>query len=141
MGTVNNKQKGNSMIFKNCNEVMNDLIKKTPEGKITSNIPIPAAIYKSSGGFQMPLEGGTRDILYTMNIGDFVKVKSIHAHRYGVGSYSYGDGWSVIKRKVSNDYMGIWKVEREGYKGARIRTLEKNGRLEEYRDLMNEIYD
>ena len=128
------------MLFNNCSEAMSEVIRKTPVGKIISNIPIPASQRTGSKGFQFPLTGGTRDILYKMNVGDFIKVKTEHAHRYGVGSSSYGDGWIVVKRKVSEDYFGVWKVEREGYVGARLRQFKDQGRLDSYRDFIDELY-
>ena len=128
------------MLFNNCSKAMSEVIRRTPVGKIISNIPIPASQRTGSKGFQFPLTGGTRDVLYKMNIGDFIKVKAEHAHRYGVGSSSYGDGWIVVKRKVSEDYFGVWKVEREGYVGARLRQFKDQGRLDSYRDFIDELY-
>ena len=128
------------MLFNNCSEAMSEVIRRTPVGKIISNIPIPVSQRTGSKGFQFPLTGGTRDVLYKMNVGDFIKVKAEHAHRYGVGSSSYGDGWIVVKRKVSEDYFGVWKVEREGYVGARLRQFKDQGRLDSYRDFIDELY-
>ena len=128
------------MLFNNCSEVMTDVIKKTPVGKIVSNIPVPEAQRRGAGGFQFPIKGGTRDVLYRMNVGDFVKVKAKHSHRYGVGASSYGDGWTVVKRKVSEDYFGIWKIEREGYIGARLRQLLNKDKLDDYRVFIDELY-
>ena len=126
------------MLFNNCSEAMSEVIRRTPVGKIISNIPIPASQRTGSKGFQFPLTGGTRDVLYKMNIGDFIKVKAEHAHRYGVGSSSYGDGWSTVRRTLPNGSIVIWKKEKKGYLGSQLREYDKQSRLDAYREHVKE---
>ena len=112
-----------------------------PLNVISSNIPMPIRFYRQRGCFLAPALNGTRDILYKMKFGDFIRVKAKYKHRYGVAAFTYGDNWYTIIRKLSDDFYGIWKVEREGFLGRRIREFKKEGKLDEYRDFIDSIYN
>ena len=103
-----------------------DIITKAPVGKILSGIPLPLQS-RYHGMLGRKTEGGPRDILERMQFGQCVKIADKYLPRYS-SAQAYADGWVISRRRLNGEHWMVWKTEKKGYLGARLRYLKKQGR-------------
>ena len=104
---------------------LTDIITKAPMNKVLRDIPIPMDRYHGLLGRKA--EGGPRDVLEKMNFGDSLKLDTTMYNRYTAAT-AYADGWTICRRNLSGNKWMIWKIEKKGHLGPRLRELKEQGR-------------
>ena len=115
------------MLFKlpyNSQEIT-DVITKAPMNKVMKNIPIPVDLYHGLLGRKVP--GGPRDILERMDFGDSMKLDTTMYSRFTAAT-AYADGWTLCRRKLAGNKWMVWKIEKRGHLGPRLKELKAQGR-------------
>ena len=102
-----------------------DIITKVPIGKVIKDIPIPTDTYHGILGRRAV--GGPRDTLERMSFGDAIKLNTKMYHRF-TSATAYADGWALCRRRLPGDNWIIWKIEKKGHLGPRLKELKEQGR-------------
>ena len=108
------------------NQEVTDIITKAPLGKVLSGIPMPTQS-RYHGCLGRKEEGGPRDILEQMEMGQCIKVTDKELPRF-VSAQAYADGWVVSRRSINKEHWMLWKTEKKGYLGSRLKYLKAQGR-------------
>ena len=123
--------------FNECNKNMTRLLEDQPLGVIRNGVDIPSG-WAVNQGFSLIAKGSMRATLMQMEIGDHIRLSKEDGGSFASAGCSYGDGWSTVRRTLPNGSVVIWKKEKKGYIGSLLRSYDKQGRLDAYREHVKE---